>query len=81
MNTEYVTRDLQLACVLKMAGIPLIRVESYSDKGLFVFKNSLKVEETTASYFNDLITMNPRAVFETWKGLKSQAHTASNTVR
>lgn len=80
-NHEYLTKDLNLAVVLKLSGIPLIRVENFSGKGVFVFKNSQRVELIIADYFNDLITMNPRALWETWKGLKSQAHTVSNTIR
>ena len=81
MNDEYLTKDLNLAVVLKLTGIPLVRVENYSGKGVFVFKNSPKVEETISAYLNDMITMNPRAVFDMWKSLKSQAYTVSNTIR
>lgn len=81
MNDEYLTKDLNLAVVLKLSGVPLVRVENYSGKGVFCFKNSAKIEEIISLYFNDLITMNPRALWETWKGLKSQAHTVSNTIR
>jgi len=81
MTPEYLTKDLNLAVVLKLSGITLIRVENFSGKGVFVFWNSPKVEETISAYLNDLITMNPRAVFDMWKSLKSQAYTASNTIR
>lgn len=81
MSAEYLTKDLNLAVVLKLSGINLVRVENFSGKGVFVFRHSPKIEETIAFYFNDSLTMNPRAVFDTWKGLKSQAHTVSNTIR
>lgn len=81
MTPEYLTKDLPLAVVLRLDGNPLIRTENYSGKGVFVFKNSLKIEETISAYLNDRLTMNPRAVFDMWKSLKSQAHTVSNTIR
>lgn len=80
-NPEYSTKDLNLAVVLKLSGISLIRVENFSGKGVFVFKNSQKVEAIISDYLNDLTTMNPRAVFDMWKSLKSQAYTASNSIR
>lgn len=81
MNDEYLTKDLNLAVVLKLTGIPLVRVENFSGKGVFCFKNSQKVEETISAYLNDMVMMNPRAVFDMWKSLKSQAYTVSNTIR
>lgn len=80
-NPEYQTKDLPLAAVLKLDGVTLIRVENYSGKGVFTFRNSPKVEETITGYLNDTLRMSPRALFDTWKILKSQAHSLSNTIR
>lgn len=86
MNTrqnpsEYLTRDLYQAVILKLSGIPIVRVENQTGRGIFVFRASPRIEELVSSYFNDELTMNPKALFETWKGLKSMAFTATNNVR
>lgn len=81
MNPEYLTKDLNLAVVLKLSGIPLVRVDNYAGKGVFVFLLSPKIQETITSYFNDEVVMNPRTVFDCWKGLKSQVYTTTNNIR
>lgn len=78
---EFSTRDLYLSVVIKLSGIPIARVENQSGKGIFVFRSSPKIEEIVSAYFNDELTMNPKAVFETWKSLKSMAFSAIGDVR
>lgn len=80
-NPEYSTKDLPLAAVLRLDGTPLIRIENYSGKAVFTFQNSPKVEEIISGYVNDTLRMSPRQLFDTWKILKSQAHSVSNTIR
>lgn len=79
--SEYLTRDLYLAVVIKLSGSPIIRVENQSGKGIFVFRNSPNIETLVSAYFNDELTMNPKAVFETWKSLKSMTYSAIGDVR
>ena len=80
--TEYSTKDIYLATVLKQSGIPIKRVESnYRNQGIFVFEQSEKIEQIIADYFNDRLRTSPKALFETWKGLKSMAYAAIGDVR
>lgn len=79
--SEYPTRDIYLATVLKLSGVSIIRIENQFGRGIFVFKASPRIEELVSSYFNDELTMNPKAVMDTLKSLKSQAFTATNNVR
>ena len=79
--SEFPTRDLYLAVVIKLSGVPIARVENQSGRGIFVFRNTPKIEEIVSAYFNDELTMNPKAVFETWKSLKSMAYSAIGDVR
>lgn len=80
-HAEFPTRDLYLAVVLKLTGIPILRVENHAGRGIFVFRGSAKIEGIVSAYFNDELTMNPKAVFESWKGLKSMAYNAIGDVR
>jgi len=80
-SSEYQTRDLYQAVILKLSGIPIVRVENQTGRGIFVFRASPKIETLISSYFNDELTMNPKALFECWKGLKSMAFTATGNVR
>lgn len=78
---EFSTRDIYLASVIKQSGIPIIRVENYSGRGIFVFQASEKISEVTTKYFNNMLRMNPKGLFETWKGLKSMAYSSIGDVR
>lgn len=79
--SEYLTRDLYLAVVLKVSGIPIVRVENHSGRGIFIFKTSQKINEIISSYFNDELVMNPKTVFEVWKSLKALAFSNVGNVR
>lgn len=79
--SEYLTRDIYLATVLKISGIPIVRVENQSGRGIFVFRTSQRVDEIIAAYFNDDLAMNPKAIFEAWKSLKSLAFASVGNVR
>jgi hypothetical protein len=79
--SEYLTRDLYQAVILRLSAIPIIRVENQTGRAIFVFRASPKINEIISSYLNDELNLNPRAVFETWKSLKSMAFAATNNVR
>lgn len=78
---ELKSRDIYLSTIFKQAGIPIIRVENFTGKAIFVFRASKEIEELTAKYFNDELRINPKSLFETWKSLKSMAFSTINDVR
>lgn len=79
--SEFSTKDIYLACVLKQSGIPIVRVEGNGRHGIFVFQNSDKIEKLYSDYFNDQLRVNPRQLFDCWKGLKSMAFASIGDVR
>ncbi len=79
--SEFPTRDVYLASVLKQAKIPLLRIEASGQRGIFVFKNSEKIEPLISQYFNNELRTDPQELFSIWKALKAQAFSAINDVR
>lgn len=80
-HTEYQTRDIYLSVILKSFNIPLLRIESNGRQGIFVFKSTDELEQIISQYFNNELKLNPRAVFDNWKSLKSQAYAAIGATR
>ncbi len=78
---EFPTKDIYLATILKQSGIPIIRVENHSGRGVFVFEASETIHDLIGRYFNSKLKMDPKAVFETWKALKSMAFSTIGDVR
>ena len=79
--TEFASRDIYLSTVLKQSGIPILRVENRSGKGIFVFQPSPKIERIISDYFNGKLKVDPRVLFDTWKALKSMAFSTTNNVK
>lgn len=79
--SEFSTRDIYLATVIKQAGIPILRVEGNGRQGIFVFKASEKIEGLIAGYFNGELKTDPKSLFETWKSLKAMAFSSIQDVR
>lgn len=79
--SEFTTKDIYLATVIKQAGVPIVRVEGSGRQGIFVFKASEKIEGLIARYFNGELRVDPKGLFETWKALKSMAYSAIQDVR
>lgn len=79
--SEFSTRDIYLASTIKEAGIPILRVEGNGRQGIFVFQNSEKIEKIIKDYFNDVLKVSPRGLFENWKALKSMAFSSIGDVR
>lgn len=79
--SEYATRDIYLASVIRQAGIPLIRVDGNGRQGIFVFENSPEIAGILSGYFNDQMRVSPRQLFESWKTLKSLAFASIGDVR
>lgn len=80
-QSEYQTKDLYLSVILKSCNIPLIKIESNGRHSIFIFKNGKEIEKIIADYFNNQLRLDPRILFETFKGLKSQAFSAAGNVR
>lgn len=78
---EFSTRDLYVASVLKQAGIPILRVEDSSGRGVFVFRACKEIEALTRDYFNGTLRVDPQGLFAAWKTLKSAAYSAIGDVR
>lgn len=78
---EWSSRDIYLSCVIKQSGIPILRVENRSGKGIFVFQSSPKIEGIISDYFNGKLKFDPREIFDTWKALKSMAFSSTDNVR
>jgi len=79
--SEFATKDIYLATVIKQSGIPIIRVEGSGGRGIFIFKQSEKIEPLIAKYFNSELRVDPKALFEIWKSLKSMAFASIGDVR
>jgi len=79
--SEFATRDIYVATILKLSGIPILRVENHSGRGIFVFKGSKRVQEVVTQYFNSELMFEPRGLFETWKSLKAMAFSTVGDVR
>lgn len=79
--SEYATRDIYFASVIRQAGIPLLRVEGNGRQGIFVFENSPEIAAILSNYFNDQMRVSPRQLFESWKALKAQVYSAIGDVR
>lgn len=70
--SEYKTRDLFLATVLKKSDIPLIRLDIDNDgRGVFIFKASDEISAISFDYYNRTLKMEPLGLFDTLKSLKS----------
>ncbi len=80
-STEFSTRDIYLATVIKQAGIPILRVDNHTGRGIFVFHSSEKIEGLIPKYFNGELREDPKGLFETWKSLKSLAFSTIGNVR
>lgn len=78
--TNFSTRDIYLATVIKQSGIPIIKVENNSGRGIFIFKSSKKIEGLISKFFNGELRVDPRNLFETWKALKSLAFSGIKNV-
>lgn len=78
---EFPTKDIYLASILKQSGIPIIRVENHSGRGVFVFRADMRIQDLISRYFNSALQVDPKALFETWKSLKSMAFSAIGDVR
>lgn len=79
--SEFSTRDIYLATVIKQAGIPILRVEGNGRQGIFVFKASPLIDGLITRYFNGELRADPRGLFETWKSLKAMAFSMIQDVR
>ena len=80
-STEFKTRDLYLAVVLKSSGIPIVRVESNGPRAIFIFKESERLDDISTKFFNRELRLEPRSLFDEWRSLKSMAFAASGNVR
>lgn len=80
-STEFKTRDLYLAVVLKSSSVPIVRVESNGPRAVFVFKDSDRLDEISTKFFNRELRLEPRCLFNEWRSLKSMAFAASGNVR
>jgi len=78
---EFPTRDIYLATVIKLSGIPIVRVENHSGRGIFVFQASEKIQGLITKYFNGGLKVDPKTLFETWKSLKAMAFSSIGDVR
>jgi hypothetical protein len=78
---EFPTRDIYLASVLRMEGIPILRVDNNVGRGVFVFQASKAIQSLISEYFNGTLRLDPKGLFETWKALKSMAFSATGDVR
>lgn len=79
--SQFSTRDIYLATVIKQAGVPILRVEGNGRQGIFVFKASEKIEVLIAGYFNGELRADPKSLFETWKSLKAMAFSTIQNVK
>lgn len=79
--SQFSTRDIYLATVIKQAGIPILRVEGNGRHGIFVFKASEKIDGLISRYFNGELKTDPKGLFETWKSLKAMAFSTIQDVR
>jgi hypothetical protein len=79
--TEFPTRDIYLASIIKQSGVPLTRVENRSGRGIFVFQASEKIHSLINKYFNGELKLDPKGLFETWKSLKAMAFSTIDDVR
>lgn len=80
-HNEYSTRDIYLASVIKLSGIPIIRLERSGGRGIFIFPASEGINEIIRKYFNNEMRVDPKGLFETWKTLKSMVFSVINDVR
>lgn len=79
--SNFSTKDIYLATVIKQAGIPILRVEGNGRHGIFVFKASEKIDGLINRYFNGELKTDPKSLFETWKSLKAMAFSSIQDVR
>jgi anti-sigma28 factor (negative regulator of flagellin synthesis) len=50
--SEFSTKDIYLATIIKQSGIPIIRVEINGRQGIFIFQASEEIEEIKRKYDN-----------------------------
>ncbi len=79
--SEFKTRDLYLAVVLKSSGIPVLRVECSGPRAVFVFEENNRLDEISTKFFNKELRLEPRGLFDEWRSLKSMAFAATGNVR
>jgi hypothetical protein len=80
-NNDYQTRDIYLASVLQLSGMPIIKIDNYDGKGVFSFRRTPKIEEIINAYFSDELSMNPKSVFEAWKAIKARVYSTTGNFR
>lgn len=79
--SEFPTRDIYLATILKLSKIPLLRVENQGGLGIFIFESSPELDQVTMEYFNGKLKFEPQSLFETWKALKAMVYSKTNNLR
>lgn len=57
--SEFSTRDIYLATVIKQAGIPIVRVEGNGRQGIFVFQASENIEDIKQKFGNGELIADP----------------------
>jgi len=80
-SSEFPTRDIYLATVIKESGIPILRIEGSASRAIFVFKASEEINRLITAYLNGELRADPRSIFDTWKALKSMAFSRTDNVR
>jgi len=57
--TEFSTKDIYLASVIRQAGIPIVRVEGSGRQGIFIFQASEKITKIKQKYDNGELKADP----------------------
>jgi hypothetical protein len=70
----YRTPDLYISTVLVLSGFSLRNVEKSDNRAMYCFVPSDDINATISKYYSGELRLDPRQVFEVWKGLRSMAY-------
>jgi len=77
LNEFYKTTDICLAATLCIFDFKIEQIEKVShSKAVFVFKNSAELAETTKSFFNHELKVEPLGFFNSLKEIKTRIYNA-----
>lgn len=81
LNSLYKTSDLIHSVVLVLSGFSLLTVEQSGNRALFIFPASDEINVILAKYHSGELRVDPRQVFDTWKGLRRMTFNVMGDVR
>ena len=73
-EAAFETRDFYLACFLRCAGYPLLRLRDEGRRKVFVFRDQRTRRDDVVAFYGDTATVKPQAFAAAIKDMKGLLH-------